>query len=689
MKKIKFFALMSAIALTGTIGFTACSSSSDATDSTADVNPTYDGSNVRTDFAFSITKASQGTTRMTANNVQSTGNFLGMTDMYLIPFDGVPGASGTINSINPSGTASTLSNYPLGSILTGISATQSSKVYSLAMPVGTDNFLFYAKAQRTATDPFAQGYLSSSFFNADGTKKAGAEYVKSTDEISFSLEKIQSSLGTDATNIAAYLTKIARASYTNSGATTPYTITWSDTPAKAATDGTYSSLAKLYNQFTSNYNARSGSAESVVRMILDLYKGAQAINHESTVSDIQGVATAICNEIQNTSTTASVKIYETSAKTKEVSGTTEVITADNWVAEASGFNAAFPSNLNLPMGVAQLMWSTSGASPEFVYNDSPYYSAGVSSLEANTAIDKYCYPSELLYFDNSPLRATSDYKRESDYPDDVTAWDALYQTATWPDTEVKSTTRAVAMTNNVNYGVAMLKTDVELASTTLTDNMAEIIGGSAADQTITAVTTGKDVANKKSIFKVTGILIGNQPSSIGWAMVQPSPSATGAFSNVIYDKNVTFSGEALTNAKMSTTTSGLNYTLVLDNYDDTKYPQPDVLIALQIVNDGCDFYGANGLIPAGSTFYLAGKLELGSKTWTPATRNSATTYRVTHEDVRRVFCQDYTTTANLKIAADGLKRAYSTIPDLRSTEVLFGLSVDLSWETGLSFDVTM
>ena len=84
MKKIKFFALMSAIALTGTIGFTACSSSEDATEPTTNVNPTYDGTSVRTDFAFNITKASQGTTRMSSTNVQATtGSFLGMTDMYL------------------------------------------------------------------------------------------------------------------------------------------------------------------------------------------------------------------------------------------------------------------------------------------------------------------------------------------------------------------------------------------------------------------------------------------------------------------------------------------------------------------------------------------------------------------------------------------------------------------------------
>ena len=62
MKKNLVYAMMSAIALTSAVSFTGCASD----DSTSvDTNPTYDGKSVRTDFAFNITKASQGT-RMTA-----------------------------------------------------------------------------------------------------------------------------------------------------------------------------------------------------------------------------------------------------------------------------------------------------------------------------------------------------------------------------------------------------------------------------------------------------------------------------------------------------------------------------------------------------------------------------------------------------------------------------------------------
>ena len=53
----------------------------------------------------------------------------------------------------------------------------------------------------------------------------------------------------------------------------------------------------------------------------------------------------------------------------------------------------------------------------------------------------------------------------------------------------------------------------------------------------------------------------------------------------------------------------------------------------------------------------------------------------------RVFIRDAVTTATFTIGKDALQRAYSTIPDLRSTQMFFGLSVDLEWKSGLNFNV--
>ena len=56
-------------------------------------------------------------------------------------------------------------------------------------------------------------------------------------------------------------------------------------------------------------------------------------------------------------------------------------------------------------------------------------------------------------------------------------------------------------------------------------------------------------------------------------------------------------------------------------------------------------------------------------------------------NTKRVFVQDFTTTANFTIKS--LKNAYVTIPDLRATKLQLGLSVDLTWQSGLTYNVTI
>ena len=56
-------------------------------------------------------------------------------------------------------------------------------------------------------------------------------------------------------------------------------------------------------------------------------------------------------------------------------------------------------------------------------------------------------------------------------------------------------------------------------------------------------------------------------------------------------------------------------------------------------------------------------------------------------NTKRVFVQDFTTTANFTI--NSLKNAYVTIPDLRASKLQLGLSVDLTWQSGLTYNVTI
>ena len=53
---------------------------------------------------------------------------------------------------------------------------------------------------------------------------------------------------------------------------------------------------------------------------------------------------------------------------------------------------------------------------------------------------------------------------------------------------------------------------------------------------------------------------------------------------------------------------------------------------------------------------------------------------------RRVFMQDYMTEATFVLTENSLKYALVAVPDLRSSQISLGLSVDLKWNKGLVFD---
>lgn len=683
---MKNLALMSAIALTSAVGFTACSSSDDVTQ---DTNPTYDGSSVRTDFAFSISSGAMGTTRMTGENtLQADNSFKGMKDMYLLPFSlgtGNEPANNTSTNIS----TSTGKNFPLGS-LSGITEAQSSKVYSLSLPVGTDNFLFYGTVDNSeVTLKTKRGSLTSSLANTIGN----------TDDISFSLVPISANLGDDQAKLEAYLSNIAKA---NIGSASDDQ-NWWYTPTKAQTDGTYSALATLYTNFTTIGETRAGSAECILRTVLDLYRTAKGVimvanapapNEEA--NNVYKIAQAICNAITSgDGTSGCYKV--TITETAPVSPAT--IAPETWTAAWSGLtNTTFPRNLQLPMGAAQLTYNTT--SHTFSYKTNPNY---VIETAAGVALTDITYPAELIYFDNSPLRATNSYKTEGDFPKTVAKWDADLGTAggfssDWSGTRVEPSTRAVAMQNNVNYGVALLQTQIKMAAgiaSNMIDNMKGLYPSALANQT--------NIDGTK--FEVTGILIGGQPKSVGWDMTNPglpvvtSPAYNGreVFQNVIYDQDIPFN---TTENNVTTYTpipvgslSAPIYTLVLDNYTATNSEtQKPVRFALELVNkSGKDFYGAEGMIPNGHTFYLCGELNpsatSGVTPYTKAIRSNS--YRITKEDKQRVFMQDYKTIAEITISNDALQKAYSSIPDLRATEILFGLSVDLKWESGVKFNVEL
>ena len=58
------------------------------------------------------------------------------------------------------------------------------------------------------------------------------------------------------------------------------------------------------------------------------------------------------------------------------------------------------------------------------------------------------------------------------------------------------------------------------------------------------------------------------------------------------------------------------------------------------------------------------------------------------QEVGRVFIQDFMTEATLNIGENSLKKAYVTVPNLKSSQLSIALSVDLKWNEGYKFEQT-
>ena len=369
----------------------------------------------------------------------------------------------------------------------------------------------------------------------------------------------------------------------------------------------------------------------------------KAGSKKSVVAFINNLKAALVGEISGTTIPDEKKL------TKEI--------YDKCVAAITAIESIdFPGKFNLPDGVATLNWTTGG----FAYNTPENVTIGTGN---SVNYKKICYPAELSYFVNTTTMVSDkDMSNLSEFPaynDWTNPTGANWTGKSFSESAVENTTRTVGLKDPVQYSVAVLKSTVRCNTATLEDN-AHAAGGFKDNQSITV--------NDNS-FPVTGILIGGQPASVDWKY---EPASSETFENTIYD-NVMNGSPMYAKYASEVPTEG-NYTLVFDNKKTGA--ENSVYVAIELTNNsGQAFYGKDGIIQKDTKFYLIGILD-PNKEGLPKPAG-----------VNRVFVQDYVTTANFKIK--DLKSAYNCIPDLRTSGINVGLAVDLSWKTGITFDVEL
>lgn len=629
MKKMFKYASLGAIALVGAISFSACSSSDEIVDN-PDYNPV--DNTVNTQIAFSLSKggAKKAATRQTAEIVQNGQNhdaFRGMTKMSLIPFGGtITGGSSPLGPvIGPltmdlsSASSSTASSYN--------SENNDAVVYTnIQVPNNTSHFLFYGQAtDKTGTgiDNHDNGTLAvTGLYGAtDGTYS-----FTTPNSISFAPVPIYDANKTTEIGVGTSLIELLNSLLTaTDGGTTPKK--WGEYTAE---DNAL--LNGLYN----NYKAlTTASSYSVAAMLVDLYASLEGLANTADGTVGKAMATKLRKAIADGFTDANVT-------------------------ESKIIAAGYPGNLGLPDGAAKLAFDATNGFSLAADPNQGNFPTGVSI----TSYNDYVYPANLQYFVSSPIKVSN--VQQSTNFSGKTTWGectALYTNGS----TVTSSTKSIALTNEIQYGVGNLKIVVNpLTETTYYDRNAEAI----------------DISSATPPFSLTGVLVGSQ-GQVGWNFV---PATQGSMT--IYDNKIN-------SAPLSTSASPNNFTLGLETVETPETPDETtgvVYIALELQNNtGKDFMGKDGLIPAGGKFYLAGKLDPSSVSTKP-------------DGVKSVFKQDYLTTANITIAqgtpkdtngddiddtADGgFAEATNGIPDLRTPQSEVCFSVNLEWKAGIVFNIT-
>jgi len=293
--------------------------------------------------------------------------------------------------------------------------------------------------------------------------------------------------------------------------------------------------------------------------------------------------------------------------------------------DISGNN--YPRSLGLPDGAAVIRWTKNKTTDKDEFS----VRTTTTQLDNINGINRYTYPAELVFFADSPIRTSAEEVAKATYQTDK-PWSSFLDTYYKGSTSVNTNTKAVAVENPIQYGVAKLDLTLTGMSETLKD---------AKEITVTN-------ANMTTL-PLKGVIIGGQ-HTVGFNMI-PQGEQTDVDGRFIYETTV--------DATNYTTEGYKTSTLVLQSYDDEKVP-----VILEFENNtGHAFTGKDGTVYPGTRFYLIGMID-------PAGKG-------TGDYAGRVFTQDHTTTMSMSVTS--LAKAYTCMPDLLAPRLEIGVQVVTKW----------
>ena len=463
---------------------------------------------------------------------------------------------------------------------------------------GVDGCLVYG-----SVNDLTSGSVDSKVYN--GKLNPSVDFSTVTDQSALNLNtltfdlvaiKNNTDIPTEASTLAGYLTDVAN-SHTAGG---QY---WKNS--------TNVILKNLFDNFTNYGRNLPGSAASVKALLTALNTVANSYRNESeTIGETEG---AILDAI----------IANTAEKAAAIGDVT----------------TGYPRNINLPDGAAALRWVEVEENNETVKKFMPQMQT--TTLDDINTITRFTYPASLYYFVNSGIKTSdgmvslpTEYNKVTN-PVTETAWNEILTQNFKAGDEVTATTRAVALTDPVQYAVAQLQVNTTTSSDELPD----------------AVNTNIQIGNN---FVLKGVIIcGQRPVNYNFVPDDNSDALT----KFIYDSQVK---EKCTLSASSTDAACT--TLVLQSYEGEDV---NIILEYENTSDDLTFKCVDGIVYPHTRFYLIGKVEAaGGKGGDEISSG-------------RVFTKDYITTVNMKVTS--LAKAYNVLPNLLGGGLELGVELTTKW----------
>ena len=284
----------------------------------------------------------------------------------------------------------------------------------------------------------------------------------------------------------------------------------------------------------------------------------------------------------------------------------------------------YPDAYGIPSGSSFLHW------------DGAAFQAMPEALDGWVPATRFCYMPALYYYSNSTVSTSYSGDIYEQYAGKT--WEEIVALHTAGKMITKST-RAVVLDTPLQFACGMLVATVQAAENPLRDRQDK---------------KSFELDESSHIFPVTGMVIGGQyEQRYNFTPVTDNTAEEYHQEMYMYDSNVS-------GTYVNTNQSAAFRTLVL--------PTPlesDVYFYLELQNNSNQaFNGADGLIPVGSRFYLAGKIPAPSQEDIDA-------------GVNRVFMQDHYTQITCKITS--LENAYLCIPQMGNPELQLGVQTKINW----------